>query len=173
MVAWSERLRTVRYPGNGKVAHLVETPSPGVHAVRSAVEVVVGRGFAGDHERKSYYRGRYVEGREVSAVASEVLEVLGIEPVVVGDNLITAGVDLARLEPGDRLCFGEVVLRRSEREHRPCTVFRDRTSQEAFEVVSRERFRGALFVVERGGMLRTGEAFSVVYGPNSPEFRPT
>lgn len=137
---------------------LVETPVPGCHETRQAVSVVPGKGFAGDHSRKSFYRGALVPGREVTAVALEVLQVLGVDPVVVGDNLITEGIDLGALEPGDRLQIGEVVLVRSDRPHRPCTVFRDRTSPEAFAAISEARYRGTLFTVGCGGEIRQGDA---------------
>lgn len=141
----------------GRVAMLVETPEPGKHVSREQVTVVPGKGFTGDHGRKSFYKGRHVPGREVTAIAMEVLRVLGVDPIVVGDNLITEGFDLADLEPGDTVTAGEVVLERSPREHRPCALFRDRTSQLAFDVVSRGRYRGALFVVRKGGILRAGD----------------
>ncbi|NBC17460.1 MAG: hypothetical protein GVY18_09135, partial [Bacteroidetes bacterium] len=119
----------------GRVAMLVETPEPGQHAVREQVTAVPGKGFAGDHDRKSFYQGEHVPGREVSAISREVLKVLNVDPVVVGDNLISEGFDLATLEPGDRVAVGdEVILARSPRPHQPCTVFRDRTSPEAFAV---------------------------------------
>lgn len=143
------------------VAYLVETPDPHRHALREKVEVVLGRGFAGDHEKKSFYRGKYVPGREVSAVAVEVLDVLGVEPITVGDNLITRGVDLAALQEGDRLYIGDVVLERSWKEHRPCITFRNRTSPEAFAVASQDGYRGALFVVREGGNIRCDDAIRV------------
>lgn len=151
------RLHELRFEVDGRVAYLVETPESGHHVTREQVQVVSGKGFAGDHERKSYYRGRYVPGREVSAVSLEVLQVLEVDPVVVGDNLITEGIDLGALRPGDRLHVGEVVLERSAREHRPCTVFRDRTTPEAFAAIGRRRYRGALFVVRKGGRMRVGD----------------
>lgn len=156
-------LSGVAWSLEGKVTALVETPQPHRHAVRTKVRVVAGKGFAGDHPRKSYYRGGYVPGREVSAIASEVLRVLGVDPDVVGDNLITEGVDLAALDEGDWLQVGAVVLRRSNRAHLPCRPFRDRTSPEAFAVVSRNGYRGALFVVERGGIIRSGDPVKVRY----------
>ena len=93
---------------------------------------------------------------------AEVLQILGVDPVVVGDNLITEGFDLACLEPGDLVQAGDVMLERSPRAHRPCMVFHDRTSPEAFAVVSRKRYRGALFVVRRGGTLRVGDPLTRV-----------
>lgn len=154
-------LVAVPTPRYGRVAMLVVTPEPGKHVACSSVTVIPGKGFAGDHERKSYYKGRLVPGREVTAVSLEVLQALDIAPLIVGDNLITEGFDLAALEPGDLVAAGAVVLERSPREHRPCTVFRDRTSEEAFRVISQGRNRGALFTVRTGGVLHVGDALSV------------
>ena len=157
-----DRLVAHPWSDNGSVAMLVETPVPHEHLAREAVEVVEGRGFAGDHPRKSFYRGALVPGREVSAMSLEVLHACGIDdPLVVGDNLITADLGLHSLAPGDRVQAGTVVLERSPQPHQPCTVFRDRTSPEAFAVVSRG-FRGALFTVARGGTLRQGDPIRVL-----------
>lgn len=157
-----DRLVAHPWSDNGSVAMLVETPEPHEHVAREAVEVVEGQGFAGDHARKSFYRGALVPGREVSAISLEVLSVCGVDdPLVVGDNLITTDIGLHLLTPGDRVQVGTVVLARSPQPHQPCTVFRDRTSPEAFAVVSRG-FRGALFTVERGGTLRYGDPIRVL-----------
>ena len=148
-----ERVAALDIGRTGTVAMLVEKPAPGVHRVRQRVRVVPGVGFAGDHARKSFYRGKLVKGREVSAVSLEVLRTLGVDPFVVGDNLVTSGIDLAALGPGDQLQIGEVLLERSAVSHRPCTLFRNRTSSEAFAVAS-QGYRGALFTVLQGGILR-------------------
>lgn len=155
-------LSKVRWSSEGSVALLVETPRPRRHVVRQQVDVVAGKGFAGDHAEKAYYRHRHVPGREVSAMSAEVLEILGVDPVVVGDNLITKGVDLTRLREGDCVRAGGVVLERSSRPHRPCATFRNRSSPEAFTVASRQGYRGALFVVRRGGVLRQGDPVHVL-----------
>ncbi|MEX0599671.1 MAG: MOSC domain-containing protein [Rhodothermales bacterium] len=155
-------LRGVSWREDGTVAMLVVTPRPHEHVVREEVRVIRGKGFDGDHDRKSYYRGSYVPGREVSAITLEVLNVLGVEPSVVGDNLITHGIDLASLEKGDVLQVGDVLLERSHREHRPCETFRHRTSPEAFAIVSRGRYRGALFTVRATGTVRRGDPIRVV-----------
>ena len=146
----------VRWGLEGSVSMLVETPVPHRHVVRDWVQVIPGRGFAGDHARKSWYRRKYVPGREVSAMTREVLDVLGVDPVVVGDNLITSGVDLTLLEEGDGVQVGEVLLERSIRPHRPCATFRRRSSPEAF-AVARRGYRGALFVVREGGVVWAGD----------------
>lgn len=138
----------------GRVHLLVETPRPHRHAVREQVRAIPGCGFAGDHPKKSFYKGRFVPGREVSAMACEVLRVLEADPVAIGDNLITAGIDLKVLDVGDCVQVGdEVVLERSNRSHRPCAAFRERTSPEAFAAVSQGDYRGALFVVRTPGKI--------------------
>lgn len=153
-----EELDRLDLGDEGRVHMLVETPQPHRHATREKVRAIPGRGFAGDHARKSFYKGEFVPGREVSAMALEVLQVLGVDPVVVGDNLITEGFDVMALDEGARVRVGEVVLERSNRPHRPCVAFRERTSPEAFAAVSRGRYRGALFVVRTPGTIRTGDA---------------
>jgi MOSC domain-containing protein YiiM len=153
-----EQLEQLDLGDTGHVEMLVETPRPHRHAERDEVHAIPGRGFAGDHDRKSFYKGEFVPGREVSAMAADVLDVFGVDPVVIGDNLITRGFDLAALEPGNRVEVGDVVLERSNRPHKPCTAFRNRTSPEAFAAVSRDRYRGALFVVRTPGTIQKGDA---------------
>lgn len=160
--SFRERLDTLDVGPRGRVACLVETPRPHEHVVQESVRLIPGRGCAGDHDRKSFYKGRYVPGREVSAITKEVLDVLGVDPVVVGDNLITTGIDLAVLRPGDRVCIGDVVLERSRRRHLPCTVFRDRTSPEAFAALDGDRHRGALFVVRTAGTIHRDDRIEPV-----------
>lgn len=157
-----DTLARLSWGDEGQVAALVETPRPHRHALREEVAVIEGKGFAGDHDEKSFYRGRYVPGREVSAIALDVLRVLGVAPRALGDNLITEGVNLALLEESDLLEVGEVLLERSGRPHNPCRTFRERTSPEAFAVVSKNRYRGALFVVRKGGTIRIGDTVRIV-----------
>ena len=153
-----DELRKLDLGDAGRVTLLVETPQPHRHATPDTVRAIPGRGFAGDHARKSFYKGAFVPGREVSAIAREVLDVIGAEPSVIGDNMITEGIDLMALEPGDRVRVGDsVVLERSRRPHNPCVAFRERTSPEAFAAVSQDRFRGALFVVRRPGTIHVGD----------------
>lgn len=157
-----EQLAQLELGETGRVHRLVETPRPHRHAVREEVTAIPGRGFAGDHDRKSFYKGAFVPGREVSAMAIEVLRVLEVDPAVVGDNLFTEGVDLMALKAGDVLRVGAVLLERSRQPHRPCVAFRERTSPEAFAAVSQDHYRGALFVVRTPGPIRQGDPVRVV-----------
>ncbi|NNF03048.1 MAG: sulfurase [Rhodothermales bacterium] len=156
-------MAAVRYDADAAVADLIEKTAPGVHARRDRVEVGAG-GFTGDHPRKSWWRGKEVPGRDVTAMAAEVLEAIGVSADVPGDNLITRGVDLGALEAGDRLMIGEVVLTRSRKPHSPCDVFARRTSAAAMRAVASTNTRGALFVVEKTGTISRGDAIRVVRG---------
>lgn len=155
-----DRLRRLRYRAPGRVAFLVEKPAPGVHELRDRVSVIAGRGFGGDHSRVSWWKGRLVPGREVTAVALEVLGAMQVAPDVPGDNLVTAGLDLAALRPGDRLGVGGIVLVRGPEPHRPCATFRHRAGGEAFEAAA-AGYRGALFRVEVGGVLTVGDPIRI------------
>ena len=156
--AWRAALDALSLGETGSVAHLVTKPTPGEHAEVRAAEAVRGVGLVRDHQRKDWYLGKRVPGREVSAVSLDVLRVLGVDPRVVGDNLVVAGFDLAVLEAGDRVQVGEVILVRSEVPHRPCPLFRHRTSPEAFHAIRHGQHRGALFYVAEGGVIRQGDA---------------
>lgn len=157
------RLASVRFDAEPVVADLIEKTAPGVHARRHSVDVGP-RGFSGDHPRKSWWRGSEIPGRDVTAMAAEVLDVLSAGTDVPGDNLITLGVDLGAIEAGDRLMIGDVVLRRSLKPHSPCDVFARRTSPEAMRAVAATNTRGALFVVEKPGTISTGDAIRLVRG---------
>lgn len=159
--AWKEALDRLPVGSTGRVAHLISKPSQGVHVECAVATLQEGLGFAGDHAYKDWYLGKRVPGREVSAVSLDVLTVLGVDPRSVGDNLVVKGFDLAALEPGDRVMVGDAILVRSEAPHRPCPLFRHRTSEEAYHAVRHGRHRGALFTVVRGGHIRVGDQLSL------------
>lgn len=154
-------LSAADYSKEGSVAYLVEKPAPGVHKPAESVNVLLGRGFENDHPRKSFWKGAEIPGREVTAISIEALRAMGGAPDVTGDNLVTRGIDLSALSSGDRLVAGDVVLRRSEKPHRPCALFRNRLGEAAFDAAA-AGYRGALFVVERGGELKVGDRLEVV-----------
>lgn len=145
-----------------RVHALIEKPGSGIHSIVTSVDVLEKQGFRGDHAKKDWWRGKRVSDREVTAMAVEVITALQIEVAVPGDNLITEGVDLGALKPGDRLKIGSVVLRRSQKDHRPCDTFGRRASNRAKELVEELGLRGALFAVEEGGRIECGDSISIV-----------
>ena len=117
---------------------------------------------SGDHAQKDWWKGARIPGREVTAFSSEIASILNVDPCVIGDNLITTGIDLKSLSPGDELHIGAVRLKRSEKDHRPCETFARRVSKEAMLTVRETGTRGALFYVVCGGTLSVGDPITVV-----------
>lgn len=151
-------LKSLHYSNKGRVVGLVEKPGPGIHASRRQVDVMAGKGCKGDHQLKDYWKGERISGREITMFSAEVGRALGVDPVVVGDNIISEGIDLSKLNAGDKLAVGEVILRRSEKNHRPCDLFEKRVSKAAREAVLENNMRGALFYVEKGGEIKVGDS---------------
>lgn len=143
------------------MAYLVEKPEPGVHRSAERVSVQAACGFTGDHARKSFWKGSEIPGREVTAVSIEALRAMGAAPDLPGDNLITRGIDLSVLGPGDQFLIGEVILRRSSANHKPCALFKTRFGDAAFRAAAQGQ-RGALFEVEQGGEVNVGDPIRVV-----------
>lgn len=150
-----------QFAREGSVAYLVEKPEPGVHRVAERVTVQAGLGFNNDHARKSFWKGKIIPGREVTAASIEALRAMGASPDLPGDNLITRGIDLSALGAGDVLLIAEVILRRSPATHKPCALFRTRLGDAAFRAAANGQ-RGALFVVEQGGEIQVGDPIRVV-----------
>ena len=69
-----------------------------MHALVERARVEAGQGFVGDHAKKDWWKGERIPGREVTAIAREVLDALGAGPEVPGDNIITKGLDLKSLQ---------------------------------------------------------------------------
>ncbi len=151
------RLTRLEYGSRPHVEALLEKPAPGVHVLVDEVRVRQGKGLAGNHERVSWWKGKPVAGREVTAMAAEVLEALGAQAAVPGDNLITRDLDLRTLREGDQICVGSVILERTSGMHRPCSLFARRISEEARRAVLATNTRGALFVVLQSGIVRIGD----------------
>ena len=97
-------------------------------------------------------------GRQLSAVTSEFCSIIGVDPVDVGDNIVTRDIDLRSLLPGDQLQIGkDVVLERTAVPHRPCLLFSERAGNIAYEYARLQNWRGALFDVIAGGVISTGD----------------
>ncbi len=155
-------LARLHYGTDSLVDVLIEKPAPGVHVLADTVQVEPGVGVVGNHNRVSWWKGKPVAGREVTAMAAEVLEALGADLAVPGDNLITRGLDLRRLQAGDRIEIGSAVLERTSGMHRPCSLFARRISEDARRAVLATNTRGALFVVLEGGTMRTGDPITLI-----------
>jgi len=155
-------LARLHYGTDSRVDVLIEKPAPGVHVLADAVRVEPGVGVVGNHSRVSWWKGKPVAGREVTAMAAEVLEALGADLAVPGDNLITRGLDLGHLQAGDRIEIGGAVLERTSSMHRPCSLFARRISEDARRAVLATNTRGALFVVLEGGTMRTGDPITLI-----------
>lgn len=159
----TDRLNRLVYPGPARLHAIIQKPAVGVHAQVEEAVVVKGVGLVGDHHKKDWWKGERIPGREVTAVAREVLHALGTTVDTPGDNLVVEGLDLRQLQPGTKICIGpSVILERAQKVHRPCTLFAARISEEARKAVSEMTLRGALFSVVQGGTLKRGDALHII-----------
>ena len=108
------------------------------------------------------------EGEVIDALPNAMFKVrldMPNQPEILAQLSGKMRMHYIKIVPGDRVRVGAtVVLARSPRAHRPCTVFRDRTSPEAYAVVREQRHRGALFVVEAGGTIHVGDVIERIAG---------
>lgn len=159
----TDRLSRLVYPGPARLYAIIQKPAVGVHARVEEAVVLKGVGLVGDHEKKDWWKGERILGREVTAVAREVLHALGTTVDTPGDNLVVEGLDLRQLQPGMQVRIGSsVILERAQKVHRPCTLFASRISEEARKAVSEMTLRGALFSVVQGGTLKQGDALHII-----------
>ncbi len=162
-----ERLSGIEYSGPARLCAVIQKPAVGVHVRVEEAAVESGIGLKGDHQKKDWWKGKRIPEREVTAISREVIESLGSQIDVPGDNLVFEGIDLRTLRPGSLVRIGEsVVLKRAEKTHRPCELFARRISEEARQAVLELELRGALFSVLHGGMVRQGDAVTVEQNQN-------
>jgi MOSC domain-containing protein YiiM len=144
------------------IAPKAEAPMVAVEAVRAEP----GRGLDGD--RYSEHTGKYSDtpgsGREVTLVASEVLEAIELEqgirlaPGESRRNITTRGVDLNALVERE-FRVGDVVLR-GTRLCEPCEYLQGLTGQDG--LLKALVHRGGLRCdIVRGGTIRVGDKISV------------
>ncbi len=162
-IALTNHLDNLEWTNEGVVFLLVAKPAPGVHEVVPSVTVHEGVGFETDHERKSYYRGVLMPGRQVSAVSVEVCAAFGVDAATIGDNLVTKHIDLKGLVAGTQILVGrDLILERTNIPHRPCLLFAERAGSVAYNVARLHDQRGALFNVVRTGIAKVGDKITVV-----------
>jgi len=157
-----ERLDALVYSGPARVHALVAKPAVGMHVLHDHLELEAGHGSTSDHKQKDWWKDKRIPEREFTAITKEVLDALGATAVTSGDNLVTEGVDLRALKPGQRIRIGDVVLRRAVKDHRPCHLFERRTSEAGRKAVSDLNLRGALFAVETGGVISAADSIEVM-----------
>jgi len=92
--------------------HQINVSDGGVPKLPVPEAYITVQGVAGDRQRSAQYHGGV--DRAVCLYSLEVIEALRTEghavaPGSCGENLTLAGLDWARLKPGDRLCVGTDV----------------------------------------------------------------
>lgn len=128
---------------------------------------VTDRGLEGDRHARAGSR------RQILLIEGETLDVLGLEPGLVKENVTTRGIDLAALPGGSRIALGDEVVLWLTGPCGPCGRMDE--IREGLQEEIRGR-RGTLAWVERGGrvavggpvrVLSRGEASGNLSGPNA------
>lgn len=155
----------------GSVHGLVLRTGPGTRATPEQIELVPGRGAVGD---AWISHGHSAPGNEIAMINVHVLRAVcdGDESrmPLAGDNLhVDLDLSEANLPVGTRLQVGSALLRISDLTHRPCKKFVERFGATAAKRVARanrrgKRGRGVLCTIERGGLVRRGDAIVVLRG---------
>ena len=136
----------------GEVLHLFQCLAHG-EPVRESDEVfaVEDKGF------KDCIHGRKGSKRQVLLMDSETLEEFGVAPGRVKENITTRGLRLGRLQLGERLRVGEVVLE----VVKPCTPCHQMDGiREGLQEAIRGR-RGLLCRVVQSGQIRRGDRIEI------------
>lgn len=102
--------------------------------------------------------------RQVLLVDSETLEEMDLHPGQVKENVLTQGLNIRALAPGQRLRIGEALLEVTI-PCTPCNMFE--AIRPGLEVQMRGK-RGMLCRVLEGGLLRPGDSIEVVLGASLP-----
>jgi MOSC domain-containing protein YiiM len=152
--------------GIGQIVSIVYTPDrsdyvrPEDRYARTAVESVellVGRGIAGDR------KGKYKD-REINLMAAETIEVLATEgfktsPGELGEQIVVRGIDVDRLNPGDRIRLGKDAILEVDEARNGCDRF------ESIQGLPKSKARGRLgqmMRVIKGADVRVGDLASVL-----------
>ncbi|HKM65821.1 MAG TPA: MOSC domain-containing protein [Candidatus Acidoferrum sp.] len=96
--------------------------------------------------------------RQVLLMDRETLELFGLAPGIVRENVTTEGLDVNGLAIGERLRIGEVELQVSA----PCGPCEQIEALRPGLQAAMEGKRGTLCKVVRGGMLRRGDEIVVI-----------
>ena len=119
-------------------------------------------GLAGDGHRRSFHGG---ERRAVCLLSIEEVALLRADGVDVGgpgsfgENVLTEGVDLNSLAPGDRLAVGDTLVLEMDDVREPCATLKPVDARFPDLMVGRS---GILCRVVEPGRVATGDAILVV-----------
>jgi MOSC domain-containing protein YiiM len=169
-------------------AHVTSVNVSAVHdfSKTPALEVTLltGLGVEGDAHCGTTVRHRYdrrkdpsrLNLRQVHLIATELLDELGrhghpLGPGDLGENVTTTGIDLLDLPVGTVLRLGEEAEVRLTGLRTPCSLidaFRSGLMRKMWAVDGegrRSRRAGVMGVVDRGGVVRSGDPLRVVLPP--------
>jgi MOSC domain-containing protein YiiM len=102
--------------------------------------------------------GRAGSRRQVLLVDIETLGEFGLLPGMIRENITTAGLNMAELRPGQRLCVGEAVLEVTL-PCEPCSRMDEIRMGLQKELENR---RGMLCRVIEGGKISRGDAIEIL-----------
>jgi MOSC domain-containing protein YiiM len=114
--------------------------------------------FVAERGLKGCIHGRLESKRQVLLMDAETLQLLGVAPGMVKENITSRGLDLKQISEGRRLRVGEAVLEATI----PCDPC-DR--MEEIRAGLREELRGRrgwLFRVIEGGVARPGDSIEIL-----------
>lgn len=157
------RLRAIRFEAVGYVERLVISPGHDRHECVPEIRVVPGVGVAGDHAWKQWWKGRRLNGRQISAMNTEVLDAIDTAYDLPGDNLIVRGFDLATVCKGETIRVGDVILVATGASHKPCSTFAMRTDLSKMKAIAESCRRGTMFDATREGRIRVGDPVEKIF----------
>ena len=123
---------------------------------------VAGEGIEGDrHMTPEENR----QGYQVLLIDQETLDVIGLDAGAVRENVTTSGVDIASLEPGQRVALGDSAVVEVSKDCAPCSRMDELRPglQEALE----DR-RGKLARVVHSGRVSAGAMVSLIETADTP-----
>ncbi|HEX5324112.1 MAG TPA: MOSC domain-containing protein [Capsulimonadaceae bacterium] len=157
------RFSAIKYEAVGYVERIVISVAHDNHRCVELAKIRPGIGVEGDHAWKQWWRGRRIDGREVSAINAEVLDAIDVHYDVPGDNIVVRGLDLSALKAGDTVRVGDLVLKATGASHKPCAVFEQRTSPAKGAAVANAKLRGTMFDALEEGHIRVGDVVERIF----------
>lgn len=117
-----------------------------------SVQVIEDYGLDGDRSARAGSK------RQVLVMPVEVLDMLGLQPGDVRENITTRGVDIMSVERGKRVKIGEVILE-ATLSCSPCGLMDDIRPGLQEELRGQ---RGMLFRVVSGGEIRDSDSVEIL-----------